>query len=312
MTAVQRSKSGCWTCRVRRKKCLQDGLPCGNCAQRGVFCHGYGPKPHWKDKGSLEKQEAMRLLHTSSRFQRRRASQEIGQTQDVQAPSPLPSATEAMMETTTSIGDFIDMPLSPLLDYSQHELCLGLALDELWPASSSCASTIPPAEPPAQATVFESNPPSLARGSWQNQDASINIQTVLSRSLLDQATNEPEAMDRGLDLFMRLLEQWRVARLLPESCRTWLLWLLLRSQVFLQCCLSETAYQESVISAPGSNDHHRAMADYKDYRRRATEAHSRLEGAPLAMVGEDVIAAVELARLEVLMQCHPLYLHFRY
>ena len=61
MSRPQRSKTGCWTCRLRRKKCNEGGLPCANCESRGVPCHGYGPKPPWKDRGEKEKEQAIML-----------------------------------------------------------------------------------------------------------------------------------------------------------------------------------------------------------------------------------------------------------
>ena len=61
MSTAQRSKTGCWTCRLRRKKCNEGGPPCANCEARGVFCHGYGPKPPWKDRGEKEKEQASML-----------------------------------------------------------------------------------------------------------------------------------------------------------------------------------------------------------------------------------------------------------
>lgn len=32
-----------------------------NCESRGILCHGYGPKPPWKDRGEKEKEQASRL-----------------------------------------------------------------------------------------------------------------------------------------------------------------------------------------------------------------------------------------------------------
>lgn len=61
VSRAQRSKTGCWTCRLRRKKCNEGGPPCANCESRGVFCHGYGPKPPWKDRGEKEKEQAGKL-----------------------------------------------------------------------------------------------------------------------------------------------------------------------------------------------------------------------------------------------------------
>lgn len=65
--AVKRTKSGCWTCRLRRKKCNESGPPCDNCEARGIHCHGYGPKPHWKDRGALEREEFLKLQDQSGK-----------------------------------------------------------------------------------------------------------------------------------------------------------------------------------------------------------------------------------------------------
>ena len=73
MSTAQRSKTGCWTCRLRRKKCNEGGPPCTNCEARGVFCHGYGPKPPWKDRGEKEREQANRLQLQSRKIGRSRS-----------------------------------------------------------------------------------------------------------------------------------------------------------------------------------------------------------------------------------------------
>ncbi|KAI1331904.1 fungal-specific transcription factor domain-containing protein [Xylariaceae sp. FL0255] len=50
-----RSTSGCWTCRLRRKKCDERQPSCRTCDALSITCH-YGDKPDWMDGGS--KQEA--------------------------------------------------------------------------------------------------------------------------------------------------------------------------------------------------------------------------------------------------------------
>jgi hypothetical protein len=74
MTGIQRSKNGCWTCRLRRKKCNEGGPPCSNCESRSLLCHGYGPKPSWKDRGDMERQEASKLQLRSRRRRSQSAS----------------------------------------------------------------------------------------------------------------------------------------------------------------------------------------------------------------------------------------------
>ncbi|TIA32887.1 trimeric LpxA-like protein [Aureobasidium pullulans] len=40
----QRTKTGCYTCRHRKKKCDEGKPHCGNCVRGGFLCQGYGPK----------------------------------------------------------------------------------------------------------------------------------------------------------------------------------------------------------------------------------------------------------------------------
>ncbi|PTB81655.1 hypothetical protein M440DRAFT_1418301 [Trichoderma longibrachiatum ATCC 18648] len=52
-----RSKRGCWTCRIRHRKC-DEGLPfCKECDNRSIQCHGYGPRPSWLDNEELVRAE---------------------------------------------------------------------------------------------------------------------------------------------------------------------------------------------------------------------------------------------------------------
>lgn len=55
-----RSNRGCWTCRIRKKKCdeLQPG--CSRCADVNVECR-YGPKPKWIDDPKFGKIELERI-----------------------------------------------------------------------------------------------------------------------------------------------------------------------------------------------------------------------------------------------------------
>ncbi|KAJ6255933.1 hypothetical protein Dda_9224 [Drechslerella dactyloides] len=43
-----RSKTGCLTCRKRKKKCDEGKPDCNNCGKNGIVCEGYSPKMYWK------------------------------------------------------------------------------------------------------------------------------------------------------------------------------------------------------------------------------------------------------------------------
>nr|GAT54590.1 predicted protein [Mycena chlorophos] len=68
--AAGASKGGCWTCRLRRKKCDEnrEGDSCHTCIRLTIDCLGWGPKrPEWmRDKAAVERYKAdikARLTH---------------------------------------------------------------------------------------------------------------------------------------------------------------------------------------------------------------------------------------------------------
>lgn len=62
---------GCWTCRIRHKKCDITTPSCRECSDRNVHCHGYGPKPTWMDGASEEKKERARIKTAINQHVRR-------------------------------------------------------------------------------------------------------------------------------------------------------------------------------------------------------------------------------------------------
>ncbi|KAF2102885.1 hypothetical protein NA57DRAFT_71871 [Rhizodiscina lignyota] len=65
---------GCWTCRLRRKKCDESKPHCHACTARKIECYGYGAKPEWMDGGERERAVLERLqdaVKTNLRQQRR-------------------------------------------------------------------------------------------------------------------------------------------------------------------------------------------------------------------------------------------------
>lgn len=75
MNGLLRSKTGCWTCRLRKKKCDErKPSPCLLCESLAITCYGYGAKPEWMDNGIKEKEMANSIKqivkHTSRRKSR--------------------------------------------------------------------------------------------------------------------------------------------------------------------------------------------------------------------------------------------------
>ncbi|KAF5604256.1 C6 zink-finger PRO1A [Fusarium subglutinans] len=53
--------SGCWTCKLRHRKCDLQIPACRECTERSILCHGYGSKPTWMDGSAAEHEELGRI-----------------------------------------------------------------------------------------------------------------------------------------------------------------------------------------------------------------------------------------------------------
>ncbi|KAG6256893.1 hypothetical protein E4U49_006845, partial [Claviceps purpurea] len=76
MTGILRSKQGCWTCRLRKKKCDEGRPQCSSCDALQITCHGYGPKPLWMDNGERERamvDDFKRKIRMAARHKRQRS-----------------------------------------------------------------------------------------------------------------------------------------------------------------------------------------------------------------------------------------------
>ncbi|KAK0376266.1 hypothetical protein CLIM01_06392 [Colletotrichum limetticola] len=71
-----RSSGGCWTCRIRHRKCDEATPTCKECTDRHIVCHGYGTEPDWvKDPVKLQA-ELQRIKHAvKQNFRRTRKLQ---------------------------------------------------------------------------------------------------------------------------------------------------------------------------------------------------------------------------------------------
>jgi hypothetical protein len=100
---------GCWTCRVRHKKCDITTPFCRECSDRNVHCHGYGPKPAWMDGASEEKKERARIKLAINQHVRRvrkmqnRAKRGTSPPQGVKEMQPADSQVNA--STALDTGD---------------------------------------------------------------------------------------------------------------------------------------------------------------------------------------------------------------
>ncbi|KAL2021605.1 hypothetical protein VTK56DRAFT_6958 [Thermocarpiscus australiensis] len=67
MATKTRSSGGCWTCRLRRKKCDEAHPLCSNCAALEIDCLYGDEKPEWMDGAEKQRQRAEWLKHEVKR-----------------------------------------------------------------------------------------------------------------------------------------------------------------------------------------------------------------------------------------------------
>ncbi|KAL3492014.1 fungal-specific transcription factor domain-containing protein [Aspergillus germanicus] len=102
--------TGCWTCRLRRKKCDKVRPVCGCCEALGIQCHSDTRKPEWMKNGTKQREMAQRIKAEVKRSASRRRSKKLMQRiardleegeEDVQPEIPeTGSLTEPTRETT--------------------------------------------------------------------------------------------------------------------------------------------------------------------------------------------------------------------
>lgn len=103
---MYRSNGGCWTCRIRHRKCDEKRPACHECTDRFISCHGYGSRPSWVDNQSLLDAELSRIKHAvKENFRRNKRKQArttqpsaIGTQSEHHAPSR--QATETTKQIT--------------------------------------------------------------------------------------------------------------------------------------------------------------------------------------------------------------------
>ncbi|CCF41413.1 PRO1A C6 Zink-finger protein [Colletotrichum higginsianum] len=296
---AKRLKSGCWTCRLRRKKCEEGGPPCLTCVNRQIHCHGYGPKPEWKDKGEKERQEAIRLRIRSSRSSAVSA-EAFKATPSTASSSPAP-ATEDDVHLTSHAADDAPRTSTPQENRSN---------DYGFPMESELGfmdtANLDPIFLADQWNYFDPGLP--IPGTPMDQELAMNAMTEsniapqLAKSPLSMSEPglNPKSSEREMDLVMHYVDYVSIGdqepgRRVHGSSKGWLLSTLLRSPGFYNTAISLSAYHQHLKATARGEPGAAAYHDYQKYRLRATQI---FECSRPGFLGENLICAVELARLE--------------
>ncbi|KAK2031612.1 hypothetical protein LX32DRAFT_613240 [Colletotrichum zoysiae] len=296
MAPPQRRRTGCWTCRLRRKKCSEGGPPCETCVTRQVHCHGYGPKPAWKDKGEKERQEAIRLR--------------------LVAPGTRRAATAASDQSPCCFDDVANnQPATPASPFDLEADQTSDALSSLSSGNEGLGNLVTPTSEIGQVTSADMDL-ALSEDHWESFDSTAGLSSIFIDlpMLADQVDNDTRpdhgqrldhsSSERETDLIMNYIS--RTCAKVSEgnkgqqyaTPRGWLLRVLLNSPGFYSATLSLSAYEEYLEPAIGNDWRASAYQDYRHHRSRA--AHLFSNSPMVAFQGEGLVCAVQLAWLEAL------------
>jgi hypothetical protein len=104
-SSTMRTSNGCWTCRLRRKKCDENQPVCDTCAGLHITCYYNKDKPEWMDGGVRQEEMAERLKREVK--EHRRGGERAVHTS-------ISSDRISVAEATTTTGESIVLPTRDL------------------------------------------------------------------------------------------------------------------------------------------------------------------------------------------------------
>ncbi|KAG6191144.1 hypothetical protein E4U36_000939 [Claviceps purpurea] len=262
MTGILRSKQGCWTCRLRKKKCDEGRPQCSSCDALQITCHGYGPKPLWMDNGERERamvDDFKRKIRMAARHKRQRspAVRLPGRQQHAPLP-PQQKQQPVVIAMRSEAVEPIAMGHCDNLDNSHgrrdsHRASIGLI------SQSSATSD-------ASAARFQHSPASSpATGISSEGGRPIRLVQDLE-SFSSQKCAIAPITARDSMLLMHFLDQvipaqYPLYRPQPlDGGRGWLLSLLLRSKSLYHGALALSSYHRLISILAGARPACRALA----------------------------------------------------
>jgi hypothetical protein len=129
-----RSMYGCWTCRLRKKKCDETRPLCSACISLELECHGYGPKPQWMDNGILQKDQASKIRRVVQQTKSKKRGRQFSPT--TQLGPGLLSPVSTTFTSTQHITGWNDYLTRGEFPYSISGTDINSIMGPSWNASS--------------------------------------------------------------------------------------------------------------------------------------------------------------------------------
>lgn len=240
----ERSDLGCWTCRIRRKKCDENRQACDVCRLLQIHCYGYGQKPSWMDGGREEKLEIERIKRTVKKNrQHRRRYNDTTTVTDRNLAGERRTTTNDRPSTGSGPKNYnLDNPI----------------------ASSGLIPIVKPSSTSIQRKGEEPSKSCAADGFHGHAEKCAQILCLqCGLSTISDSRNESEAnlLMHYLDVVFPLLFRF-YNPLVSEGGRGWLLMILLRTKPLFHAALSLSAqHAQKLTTATEADEGHDPLSE---------------------------------------------------
>ncbi|KAK9385095.1 hypothetical protein V1515DRAFT_296557 [Lipomyces mesembrius] len=106
--SVSRSRTGCWTCRLRRKKCSEEKPSCAACLRLKLTCDGYGERPDFMKTAEAMNRKRDEIRRSIRAFKNHHAAAGSVAADDSEGDADADADTG-----TGSVSGFVPVPSVP-------------------------------------------------------------------------------------------------------------------------------------------------------------------------------------------------------
>ncbi|KAI1128770.1 fungal-specific transcription factor domain-containing protein [Nemania abortiva] len=240
-----RSSQGCWTCRLRRKKCDEARPVCVACGGLEIDCHYSDTKPEWMDGGAREKRKADELKVMVKQKATERRERKWGQLPTMADFSPSAQEQEQKQREQEEQAQ----AQAPAQEHQSPDHLMsdvgGLTLSDAGSGSGSGdrtpPSTAPGSTPPSQTEEPSNTSSGSSPSSWGGQ-----VRPAVDSFPENRSELEVSYTMIYLDYVVPFLFPFYRPCLL-ESSRGWMLVLLMKNRALFHTALSLANWLYAVL-----------------------------------------------------------------
>jgi len=240
MASKTRSSDGCWTCRLRRKKCDEARPICVGCLALEIDCLYSDTKPDWMDNGEKQKKRADEIKAEVKR--------KAGWRREQKYMHSIENGVDDIEMSIGSEGNQVYSRSSLVSRGGLNEQINALALDESPPSYSGSQFDT------SDTSVSGVTPASSSEGPTNSTTAATREAPVNLWGQVDASLEEPQlTQERELNLIQTYLDHvfpflfpfYRPS--LTAGGRGWLLMLLTKNKALYHSAISLSAFLFSIL-----------------------------------------------------------------